>query len=290
VESQFFISGHSNGPDLRGGYLVKNKISEYIVDRICRAFEEKKLFKVYILVPIHPEGDVKGSVVQSIMYWQFRTIGRSTNSMINTLNRLCPGINISDYITFNSLYKYGQAPSSGQFVSEQIYIHSKLLIVDDRHALIGSQNINDRSLVGDRDTEIGLVIHDGTETVEAEFGGEKAQVVDLVRQYRVGLMQEHLGIADLSSYDPSSDEFFKDIWCAGSRKNTEILDDVFPGKVKDSINLATELVQLRQQLPRNTERLVEVQGTLVDYPLNFYSQENLLSKLLAGVLGKNMFQ
>jgi phospholipase D1/2 len=32
-------------------------------------------------------------------------------------------------------------------VTEQVYIHAKLMIVDDRVAIIGSANINDRSMV-----------------------------------------------------------------------------------------------------------------------------------------------
>jgi phosphatidylserine/phosphatidylglycerophosphate/cardiolipin synthase-like enzyme len=35
-------------------------------------------------------------------------------------------------------------------VTEQIYIHSKLLIVDDRLVICGSANINDRSMLGKR--------------------------------------------------------------------------------------------------------------------------------------------
>lgn len=41
-------------------------------------------------------------------------------------------------------------------VSEIVYVHSKLIIVDDRVMLIGSANINDRSLLGTRDSEIGV--------------------------------------------------------------------------------------------------------------------------------------
>ena len=36
----------------------------------------------------------------------------------------------------------------------QVYVHSKIMIVDDRVALIGSANINDRSLLGSRDSEV----------------------------------------------------------------------------------------------------------------------------------------
>ena len=34
------------------------------------------------------------------------------------------------------------------------------MIIDDRNVLIGSANINDRSLVGKRDSEIAMVIED----------------------------------------------------------------------------------------------------------------------------------
>lgn len=34
------------------------------------------------------------------------------------------------------------------------------MIIDDEYALIGSANINDRSLVGNRDSEIAIVIYD----------------------------------------------------------------------------------------------------------------------------------
>ena len=42
--------------------------------------------------------------------------------------------------------------------SEIVYVHSKFLIVDDRYALMGSANINDRSMTGKRDSELAVVI------------------------------------------------------------------------------------------------------------------------------------
>jgi len=44
--------------------------------------------------------------------------------------------------------------------TEIIYVHSKLMIVDDRFLICGSANINDRSLLGTRDSELAMVIED----------------------------------------------------------------------------------------------------------------------------------
>lgn len=38
----------------------------------------------------------------------------------------------------------------------QVYVHSKVMIIDDSIALIGSANINDRSLLGSRDSEVSV--------------------------------------------------------------------------------------------------------------------------------------
>lgn len=38
-----------------------------------------------------------------------------------------------------------------------IYIHSKMMIVDDQQVIVGSANINDRSMLGDRDCELALL-------------------------------------------------------------------------------------------------------------------------------------
>ena len=52
------------------------------------------------------------------------------------------------YLSLVTLRKY----EDGQF--EQIYVHSKLMIVDDKYTIIGSANINDRSMKGNTDSEV----------------------------------------------------------------------------------------------------------------------------------------
>ena len=62
------------------------------------------------------------------------------------------------YIRFFSLRTHSVLPTSNMPVTEMIYIHSKCMIVDDTHIIIGSANINDRSMLGSRDHETGVVI------------------------------------------------------------------------------------------------------------------------------------
>ncbi|EUC55943.1 phospholipase D, partial [Rhizoctonia solani AG-3 Rhs1AP] len=57
------------------------------------------------------------------------------------------------------------------YVSELLYIHSKVMIVDDRRVIMGSANINDRSQKGDGDSEIALVVEDQDE-IESLMNGE----------------------------------------------------------------------------------------------------------------------
>ena len=56
------------------------------------------------------------------------------------------------YVSFHSLRNWARL--GDQVVTEQVYIHSKLMIVDDDIAILGSANINDRSMKGSRDSEV----------------------------------------------------------------------------------------------------------------------------------------
>jgi phospholipase D1/2 len=57
--------------------------------------------------------------------------------------------------------------------SKICYIHSKLMIVDDRRVICGSANLNDRSQNGDHDSEIAVLIED-QDMVESMARGRDA--------------------------------------------------------------------------------------------------------------------
>jgi phosphatidylserine/phosphatidylglycerophosphate/cardiolipin synthase-like enzyme len=66
---------------------------------------------------------------------------------------------VSDYVQVFGFRTHDVMPD-GEPRTEIIYIHSKLLLVDDKIALIGSANLNDRSMLGTRDTELAMVVND----------------------------------------------------------------------------------------------------------------------------------
>lgn len=52
-----------------------------------------------------------------------------------------------------------QVSASQKFRRFMIYVHAKGMIVDDEYVILGSANINQRSLAGSRDTEIAMGAH-----------------------------------------------------------------------------------------------------------------------------------
>lgn len=67
------------------------------------------------------------------------------------------------------------------------------MIVDDRTVVIGSANINERSMLGVRDSEICACIED-TEMIDSAFAGQPVQVGRFAHSLRLRLMAEHLGL------------------------------------------------------------------------------------------------
>lgn len=62
------------------------------------------------------------------------------------------------------------------------------MIVDDRKAIIGSANINDRSMRGTRDSEIAIQLSGG-KMVESVVDGMRYEVNEKIRTLRVKLMR-----------------------------------------------------------------------------------------------------
>ncbi|RMD43559.1 hypothetical protein DV735_g1572, partial [Chaetothyriales sp. CBS 134920] len=79
------------------------------------------------------------------------------------------------------------------FVTEQLYIHSKCLIADDRVVIVGSANLNDRSQLGTHDSEIAILIDDPT-PIQTTMNGQPWQASRFAASLRRQLFRKHLGL------------------------------------------------------------------------------------------------
>ncbi|KAI8991608.1 hypothetical protein BDF20DRAFT_845541 [Mycotypha africana] len=85
------------------------------------------------------------------------------------------------------------------YVTELLYIHDKLMIVDDRIVLMGSANINDRSQLGNRDSEIAMIVED-TEMITTVMDGKEYKAAKFAYTLRMQLWREHLGLLDTKKW------------------------------------------------------------------------------------------
>lgn len=192
IENQFFVTSC-----FIDGTEIQNRIGDALVDRIIRAHREGKAWKAIILIPLVPgfESQVDqpdGSSVRVVMQCEYMSISRGASSLFAKLRKAA--IDPDDYIQFFSLRKWGIIGPDRNVVTEQLYIHAKLMIVDDRVAIIGSANINERSMRGSRDSEVAAIIRD-TDSVKSTMDGKPYTVGKFVHSLRLRLMREHLGVA-----------------------------------------------------------------------------------------------
>lgn len=192
IENQFFVTSC-----FIDGTEIKNRIGDALVDRIIRAHKEDKAWKAIIVIPLVPgfESQVDqpdGSSVRVVMQCEYMSISRGGSSMFAKLRKA--GIDPDNYIQFFSLRKWGVIGPDRNLVTEQLYIHAKIMIVDDRFAIVGSANINERSMRGSRDSEVAAIVTD-RETIKSTMDGRPFAVGRFAHTLRLRLMREHLGVA-----------------------------------------------------------------------------------------------
>ena len=158
IENQFFVSTTDDKNS-----RIKNLVSKYIADRIKKAYAKGEPYKVYIVLP--EKSGFKGQLEERqapeqelFFQLQMHSIYRGLHSIRAHLeNGEHHKIFIDNYLSVCAFHKWEM--NNDIIQHEAIYIHSKLLIADDEIAMIGSANINDRSLLGDRDSEVCLLIN-----------------------------------------------------------------------------------------------------------------------------------
>lgn len=265
--------------------LINNKrIALHLYNRIIKAYNAKQKFRVYIVIPLLPGfcGLVEESItVQLILKYTYKTLCRNKgNSLIEKLKATL-GDSIDDYIGIYSLRTHGVL--NGKPVTEQIYIHSKLMIVDDKKVLIGSANINDRSLRGKRDSEVAVVIEDSN-PVCSKMNGEFYSASEFAYSLRSSLWQEHLGIdktqVDLLE-DPLSDNIIS-IFESRAKSNTMLYRRIFNCAPDDRIRTFSDLLlnDCTRTQATNLEELYNsnkghILGNIVEFPRDFLKDQSL---------------
>ncbi|KJA15853.1 hypothetical protein HYPSUDRAFT_48013 [Hypholoma sublateritium FD-334 SS-4] len=195
------------------------------------------------------------------------------------------------------------------YVSELLYIHSKVMIVDDRRVVMGSANLNDRSQKGDGDSEIALVIEDD-DLFNSIMDGKPYQASRFAATLRRQLYKEHLGLIEpqvADSRDPEITSFMRpapypnkdetrthedslvadplsdatnSLWMSTARKNREVFTELFHPLPTNLVQNWDAYENYRSKgktchlipgttLQRAKTRLSEVKGALVECPLEF---------------------
>ena len=276
IENQFFVSGTA-------GNQVKNKISEAIVRRIKLAAALNEKFKVIVVLPLLPGftgtiDDHSATVLRVQLHWLYETISKGRTSMFN---KLYEDPNVShplDYIQFYGLRTHGVI--DGRPVTEIVYVHSKLMIIDDTTVIIGSANINDRSLLGYHDSEIAMVIKDN-EKVTSVLAGVERQVSKFAFTLRTNIFKEIMGTSDQSILQDPLSETFTTYLKSTSESNTQIFKQVFKCIPDNDVKRLRDIQPFQdsanlQDYPTYKN---DIRGFIVTFPLEFLFFEDLKIKI-----------
>jgi len=197
--AQHWVDNKNDGIACR--HLIPVELTNVIIEHI----EKRQPFAVYVLVPTYPEGIPESGPVQEMLRWQWKTMEFMYARIHAALEKegMTADHKATDYLNF---YHPGQretvegsqqkdqspdretAPQAhllNQTRRFMIYVHSKMMIVDDEYIILGSANINQRSMGGDRDTEIAVGCY------QPAFSAAERHAKGRVHAFRMGLWLEH---------------------------------------------------------------------------------------------------
>ena len=286
IESQFFISSQPKEMFRN----VKNEIQIALSERIARAYENGEDFHVMIVLPLLPEFPQEwdkdgGGDIGAVSYWNYATLYNGDDSLFGRLKkRNVPATSLHHYISVYGLRTHDML--NDEPVTELIYVHSKLMIVDDRLTIIGSANINDRSMLGYRDSEVDVIIED-KDMIEGQMNGERYLVGKFSHGLRCSLLREHLGLlseenqdTSLNVKDPVSYNFYKGVLDVAN-SNTQIYERVFQrilptnsiSNFKDLENQKT-FESLADVYPEKARKVLNgIRGHIVTFPPSFLKNQ-----------------
>ena len=297
IENQFFVSKSWTDEEKKEckhsiSDVVQNEIAYHLRKRIEKAYKNREKFRVYVFVPLLPgfAGEPEeSSTLQIILKHTYAGICNNHGlSIIEQLYKIMRN-EWKNYIGFYSLRNHALINNIPQ--TEIVYIHSKLIIVDDTKVLLGSANINDRSMLGTRDSEFCVLIKEEKELINKKTGknfvmnGKNYEASNFAVSFRKALMGEHLGIDpnDPLLDDPLSDKFHSFIMNR-AKNNTLLYHNIFgcyPDDKYTNIKILKEAkeqkkIQKPQDFLNTYLRLKDqIKGHVVEFPLFFLHDEEL---------------
>ncbi|KAJ7543194.1 hypothetical protein O6H91_09G029300 [Diphasiastrum complanatum] len=215
IENQYFLGSSfawDTSRDAGALHMIPMELALKIVSKI----EAGERFAVYIVVPMWPEGIPESGQVLAILDWMRKTMEMMYKTIAQALKaKQLDHESPKDYLSFYCLgnretrlggeYLAPESPAPGTdyraFQDSRrfmIYVHSKMMIVDDEYIIVGSANINQRSMDGARDTEIAMGAYQPYHTVsDLSPRGD-------VHGFRMALWFEHLGTINNAFLEPWS--------------------------------------------------------------------------------------
>jgi phospholipase D1/2 len=191
-------------------------------------------------------------------------------------------------------FEEGNVDEIDTFVSEELYVHSKVLIADDRRVICGSANLNDRSQLGFHDSEIAIIVDD-TQNVDSYMDGRPFQAAKFAATLRRQLFRKHLGLLrpqdpespnanfepigvpndyDFGSQedhivtDPLSDQFLN-FWNGRARQNTDAFGRVFHPVPHDDVRTWADYDNFYEKYFKEAEEEEEPAGKKVKKPAKY---------------------
>ena len=291
IENQFFVSRSYDDNELKKckklSTVVQNTIAYEIRQRILRAHEEGKKFRVIVFIPLLPgfagEPEESGTL-QIILKHTYGAICRNYGTSIIEKLKEKMGDEWKNYIGFYSLRNHGLV--NGVPTTEIIYIHSKLMIVDDKKVIIGSANINDRSMLGTRDSEFCVLIHE-RERRKFVMDGKPSTAANFAHSFRSHLLAEHIGLdtKDKILFDPLNDDLWSKL-INTAKTNTETYRKLFYCYPDDEMRTFKDVLKMKKIKDFGEKEMNDfkelyqkekenIKGHVVEFPLHFLEEEVL---------------
>lgn len=244
IENQYFLgSSHLWASGQRGGF-APHLIAIELAEKICAKIRANERFAVYVNIPLYPEGPPDSGAVQEILSHQRKTVELITSRIAKCIADTGSDTTIGDWFNVfclvNRESEVGGKGNGGTTPMEKtlsktrrfmIYIHSKFAIFDDTVAIIGSANINSRSMDGSRDTEIAMMAWQPEHVATGSLGysdlgmEEESLAKGDVAAFRATVWSEHLGEYLPEMENPKSLECIERIRQLAGRNWNHFSDD-----------------------------------------------------------------